>query len=30
MSALRIDDIDVYLRIITYEEKITRDAEKLI
>jgi hypothetical protein len=30
MSTLRIDDIDVYLRIVTYEQKIFRDAEKFI
>jgi hypothetical protein len=30
LSALRSDDIEVYWRIVTYEEKITRKAERLI
>jgi len=30
LSALREDDIDVYMRIITYDEKITKHAEKFI
>ena len=30
LSALRADDIDVYLRCITYEEKITRWVEKIL
>lgn len=30
ISALRADDIDVYLRTATYEEKITRKAERFI
>ncbi|CDW82479.1 UNKNOWN [Stylonychia lemnae] len=30
LSTLRLDDLDVYLRIVTYEEKINKDAEKFI
>jgi len=30
ISALRADDIDVYLRTATYEERITRKAERFI
>jgi hypothetical protein len=30
LSAIRADDIDVYLRTITYEEAITRGAERFI
>lgn len=30
MSSIRIDDIDVYLRIVTYEEKINKQADKFI
>lgn len=30
LSALRQDDIDVYWRIVTYEEKIARKAERFI
>lgn len=30
LSALRADDIDVYLRLATYEEKITRKADRFI
>lgn len=30
MSSIRLDDIDVYLRIATYEEKINKEAEKFI
>ena len=26
----KIDDIDVYLRLVTYEERITRNTEKFI
>lgn len=29
-SALRIDDLDVYMRVATYEEKINKDAELFI
>ena len=29
-SSLRVDDIDVYLRIVTYEEKINKQANKFI
>ena len=29
-STLRADDIDVYLRLITYEEKITRLADVFV
>ena len=29
-SALRTDDLDVYNRIVTYEEKCSRGATKLI
>ena len=30
LSALRADDIDVYLRVAAYEEKCTRKAERFI
>ena len=30
LSALRADDIDVYLRCITYEDKVSRIAEKFV
>ena len=30
ISVLRLDDIDVYLRQITYEEKISRSAERFM
>lgn len=30
MSTLRIDDIDVYLRLMTYEQRIFKNAERLI
>ena len=30
LSAVRADDIDVYLRVTTFEEKITRKAERFI
>ena len=30
ISALRSDDIDVYLRCATYEEKVTRLADRFI
>ena len=29
-SAIRADDIDIYLRYVTYEEKSTRNAERFI
>ena len=29
-SCLRIDDLDVYMRVTTYEEKINKDAEAFI
>ena len=30
VSAIRVDDIDVYFRIVTYEERVTRNTEKFI
>ena len=30
ISALRADDVDVFFRLATYEEKSTRNAEKFI
>ena len=30
LSALRADDIDIYLRNTTYQEKITRKADKFV
>ncbi len=30
LSALRADDLDVYFRIVTYEERVTRRVERFI
>lgn len=30
VSAIRVDDIDVYFRVVTYEERATRNTEKFI
>ena len=30
VSALRIDDIDVYIRVTSYEEKVNRSTDKFI
>ena len=30
VSAIRVDDIDVYFRVATYEERVTRNTEKFI
>lgn len=30
LSTLRADDLDVYMRIVTYEERVSRKAEKFI
>ena len=30
LSALRADDLDVYFRVVTYEERATRGAERFI